>query len=222
MGPGRFAFARTGRRGGRRRRAFSLVELLVVVTIIALLVSLVAPSFWRVKRRSRVVICASHLRDISTGLDAYASANRLKLMPCRFAGSASDDDLSPLYPDFVGDIDVFRCPASQYDHPRTGEHIQWKTSVTSKGEFAQLSYEYPGECLLQTTRVVEADMALLAYDDDGRGVNVRTDVDAHSPDGGNMSYFDGSARWVEAKDWYYAVWDGIYAWYRPPRRAARP
>ena len=205
-----------------RRRGFTLIELLVVIAVIVILAALVMPVISQALRRAEVASCASNIRQITQGLFMYGKASWMYL-PCRKTKTVSDDDLSPLYPHYVPNIDVFRCPSSQYDQPKEGKHIYYKTSRrVSKGEEAQLSYEYPGEYVLRLSRRVDPRVAVLAYDDDGRGVNVRTDVDAHSPEGGNMSYVDGRVKWVRAVDWWYGVWDGIYAWASPPKQAPRP
>ena len=210
-----------GMRG--RRVAFTLIELLVVIAVIAILAALALPVMLQAQRHAIVSSCSSNLRQIAAGLYTYGQSYSMFLPSRKAKTVVSDDDLEPLFPAFVGDIKTFRCPASQYDQPTKGEHINYKTSLQGTyGDRAQLSYEYPGECLLSLSRKIDTRFALFAYDDDGRGTNVRTDVDAHSPAGGNMSFADGRVEWVKANDWYYAVWDGIYAWYNPPKRFPRP
>ena len=52
------------------RRAFTLVELLVVVGIIALLVSMLVPGLSRVRQLGRATICASQLDQIGKAFHA--------------------------------------------------------------------------------------------------------------------------------------------------------
>lgn len=54
------------------RCAFTLVELLVVIGIIALLVAILLPVLGRAKESANRVACASNLRQISTTLHLYA------------------------------------------------------------------------------------------------------------------------------------------------------
>src|SRR4051812_8319804 len=61
------------------QRAFSLVELLVVIGIVILLLSILIPYFARLTESDRRVRCANQLRDIQEGLQAYASANGKQL-----------------------------------------------------------------------------------------------------------------------------------------------
>lgn len=205
--------------GGKTCRGFSLVELLVVVCVLGLLAAMIVPWLGAAKRRAVITACGSNLHQIANALTCYAKTNSQLMFPCSAAGTVSHDDLSPLYPRFVSSIETFRCPASKHDYPTKPEHVQYKTSrQPSLGEKAQLSYEYPGECMLTMLREVRPETALLAYDDDGRGVNKHIDEDSHAPDGGNMSFRNGTVEWIEADDWRYKAYNGLWAWYDPPRR----
>ncbi len=53
-------------------KAFSLIEVLVVVAIIALLISLLLPSFSRARAQARSVQCSSNLRQIGMAMSAYS------------------------------------------------------------------------------------------------------------------------------------------------------
>ena len=56
----------------RKLRAFTLVELLVVISIIALLMSILMPSLSRAKEQARKIICQNNLKAITLGDQMYA------------------------------------------------------------------------------------------------------------------------------------------------------
>ncbi|MCL2645723.1 MAG: prepilin-type N-terminal cleavage/methylation domain-containing protein [Phycisphaerales bacterium] len=59
-----------------RSRAFTLVELLVVVAIVVLLISLLLPTLSKAKDRTKQVRCAANLHEIGIALNAYAHNNK--------------------------------------------------------------------------------------------------------------------------------------------------
>lgn len=59
----------------RTRTAFTLIELLIVVAIIAILAGIALPNFLQAQTRSKVARVKSDMRTISIGLEAFAVDN---------------------------------------------------------------------------------------------------------------------------------------------------
>ena len=57
------------------RPAFTLVELLVVVAIIALLVSILVPALQKAQARAKLIVCAANQRSIGLSFYLYADDN---------------------------------------------------------------------------------------------------------------------------------------------------
>lgn len=62
-------------------RAFTLVELLVVMSIIALLIGLLLPTLSHLRRSGRVVACGSNVRQLSLANQTYAQMHRNRFAP---------------------------------------------------------------------------------------------------------------------------------------------
>jgi prepilin-type N-terminal cleavage/methylation domain-containing protein/prepilin-type processing-associated H-X9-DG protein len=60
----------------RRRRAFTLVELLTVLFIVALLMAVLLPALSKAREQAKATACLSNLRQLGVALTAYQNAYR--------------------------------------------------------------------------------------------------------------------------------------------------
>ncbi len=69
-----------------RRRAFTLVELLVVIAIIAILIAILLPVLQRVKEQANRVICFNNHKQLMTAIQFYCNDNKGYICHCNWYG----------------------------------------------------------------------------------------------------------------------------------------
>jgi len=57
----------------RRKKGFTLIELMIVIAIIAILAAVLVPNFMRAREASRLTACKSNLKSLSTAMETYSS-----------------------------------------------------------------------------------------------------------------------------------------------------
>src|SRR3954468_12162584 len=130
----------------RKRRAFTLVELLVVVGVIAILIALLMPALTRARESARRTACASNLRQLSMAFAMYYRDNGQRYPNSAHVGAQPEDWIywqssrelgdSPIARYLnTGDPEGFRCPSDDVD-----SHRVWFTTPKAPPEPYRYSY----------------------------------------------------------------------------------
>jgi prepilin-type N-terminal cleavage/methylation domain-containing protein/prepilin-type processing-associated H-X9-DG protein len=110
-----------------RRRAFTLVELLVVIGIIAVLIAILMPVLNRAKEAAVRIQCLSNQRQLTLAWTMFAQENKGKLISPETVNDLSwvgntDTDATikngALYK-YVPDTKIYFCPADTFDRLRS-------------------------------------------------------------------------------------------------------
>jgi len=75
-----------------KQQAFTLVELLVVIGIIAVLISILLPTLGKVRRQANTLQCSSNMRQLATAMIMYIGDSKGRLPAAEFGANA------PAYP----------------------------------------------------------------------------------------------------------------------------
>lgn len=106
----------------RSRKAFTLIESLIVIFILVVLVIIIAPAVSDASRKAAQVKCLNNLRQVTTGLLAFVVENRGNFINC-YDVERDPVTNTPIrgvfwggrlyHGGYVGSPDVFFCPSAK-------------------------------------------------------------------------------------------------------------
>lgn len=100
-------------------KRFTLLELLVVISIIMVLSALLMPAFGKAQNQAQRVSCISNLRQLGLAFQQYAS-DYSQYLPPSMGGSVYNNggmNWTRYLRDYYGDVRLLKCPASAQDAP---------------------------------------------------------------------------------------------------------
>jgi len=120
------------------RRAFTLLELLVVISIIGILIGILLPVLSAARTHANKVACMANLRQIGIGIQAYVDGNkghypRARYMPPPFYSSDPDPALNSLLDFYLVDSaegkarEVYKCPSDSQVFALSGMSYMYQT-----------------------------------------------------------------------------------------------
>jgi prepilin-type N-terminal cleavage/methylation domain-containing protein/prepilin-type processing-associated H-X9-DG protein len=205
---GDFRAARTSPRGGVLK-GFTLLELLIVVTLIAILAALVLPALSRTKENARQTNCASNLRQIALGVFLYADEHEDRFpdqpgdgRPVRAAGGDGRNYYDLLMP-VLSNPHVWDCPSA--NRIATGDvgymsyHMNGQIITTNGLNAGAVSLPWWTLLMNDAGEKRRWDRAFLRPDQNG-GYSYDLPISNHRG-GGNVAFVDGHVAWVHDSRW---------------------
>ena len=99
-------------------KGFTLIELLVVVAIIALLVSILLPSLSKAKEQTRIVVCMTNLKGLSTAFSLYVAENNGWYPPgAAWGGSGLEYTWDTVLQPYYEIYEILHCPSDNIPRP---------------------------------------------------------------------------------------------------------
>lgn len=176
-----------------RSCAFTLIELLTVIAIIALLAGLLLPSISRAKEKGRQTACAGNLRQIGQAIAIYASESSQAVPYATNVFDRSNSSLAALSNYLGSSYQLFRCP-SDGRRPPTSISNFWAfartTNACSYSHGRTLTWAIAPEMIVTADRVGTSTngFELLSPTNGTQGA---TWAKSNHPDAGNVLMTDG-------------------------------
>ncbi|MFW6058776.1 MAG: type II secretion system protein [Phycisphaeraceae bacterium] len=204
--------------------AFTLVELLVVISIIALLIALLLPALRQAREAARRTECAARLRQLGMGVNIYIGDNN-EYVPARGmrqywtgtqiakVGQLRYDSEPPpwgrlYFGDYMAEPDLYYCPSAELAQQAGWHHFDPKPAKTRlrNGQYTWASYAYnvwnlftapvKGRAELAQREGVFIAACAYSYAAPSHRFSTHGGGSNAPPEGVNVLLVDGSAHWL--------------------------
>lgn len=141
-----------------RNRAFSLVELLVVVAIVAIVAALLFPVFSSARSSSKRVTCTSEMRQLLAAWNMYAADNGDTYVPRLIEIGGGTRTYDQLLKPYTKSDALWRCPEAKEPDPVRVRSIGPNRALAT-------SYRLAGARPVSSSQIADVASTLLLVDD---------------------------------------------------------
>ena len=181
-------------------RGFTLVELLVVMTIIGIMAGMIMPQISKSLEKVRRTACSSNLRQVGLALHAYAQDNEGRYPFTGSAGDSANKHFALMFPRWINKEGVFLCRSAAtrgYRADEVTDPAHGARAETLKAGENCYAYAFglggpsTEEMPLACDQLADVSASTQRWEKQGFGGN-------HSDDGGNVLYRDGHVDFLSA------------------------
>jgi prepilin-type processing-associated H-X9-DG protein/prepilin-type N-terminal cleavage/methylation domain-containing protein len=209
-------------RSSHNKKAFTVVELLVVIGIMSLLMSILVPAMMRARAQAKTAMCASNLHQLFLGFTMYLDDNNGYVFPLAYYGFNSEGQVgtywyfgfetiassvslpegkrildrkaAKLYP-YIHQYDsVEICPAFPYDHPKYKP--KYKTKWMTYGINCNLSPDFrkaTNKTIVRPAQAVKDSASTLLFTDTAMINKFQAPASTTNPMFEEWHYYDPTA-----------------------------
>jgi prepilin-type N-terminal cleavage/methylation domain-containing protein/prepilin-type processing-associated H-X9-DG protein len=167
---------------GRHRQAFTLIELVVVISLVSLLMGLLVPGLNIIRKKATNVECISNLKELYIAMQLYANDNDGRFPKVTNYNQVPLKIMEILKP-YVNTDDIFWCPGDREKESHPGGSYDWRVTHDPKTTLSGVRLDL----IRHPNRVIIAGELA---------------PDIHEPGMINVLYADGHVDQVTVEKWF--------------------